>query len=111
MPPAAPRPPRTALAAPQPGRRRERRPRPAPTCAERARRWFSSLPPPGGGSGRGASMPSRPFFPGRQVVLLLLGQSVDRDPHRLELEPRHLLVDVVGHVVDPLLELAGVGGH
>src|SRR5229473_4149117 len=91
-----------------------RAPPPPSTHVRRAGpKMVSSLPPPGGGSGRGAwtPSPSRALFPGREVALLLLGQGVDRDPHRLELEPRHLFIDVVGHVIHPILELARVGGH
>src|SRR5579859_4360451 len=51
------------------------------------------------------------LFPRREVALLLLGQGVDRDPHRAQLQPRHLGVDVVRYVVYAPLELAGVPGH
>src|SRR5713226_4468262 len=69
------------------------------------------LSPPGRGSGRRAwlPLPSRPLFPGRKVALLLRGQGVDRDPHRVQLELRDLLVDLVGHVIHPLLERGCVG--
>src|SRR6185437_1845063 len=51
------------------------------------------------------------FFPGRKVALLLFGQRVDSDPHRLELEAGDLAVDLVRHVVDAPLQLVVVGGH
>src|SRR4029077_3498176 len=51
------------------------------------------------------------LFPGCEVALLLLGQGVDRDPHRAQLQPGHLGVDVVWHVVHAPLELARIPRH
>src|SRR3981081_1776492 len=50
----------------------------------------------------------RPFLPRRQVMLLFVGQGVDLDAHGVQLEPRHLPIDFVRHVVDLALELFGV---
>src|ERR1700730_13882600 len=64
-----------------------RAPPPPSTHVRRAGpQMASSLPPSGGGLGRGARVTraSRPFFPGREVVLLLVGERVDRDAHRLQ---------------------------
>src|SRR4029077_8835163 len=75
-----------------------RAPPPPSTHVRRAGpNMVSSLPPPGGGLGRGAWMPLplRPLFPGVQIPLLLRGQGVDRDPHRVQLELRDLFVDLV----------------
>src|SRR6266704_879720 len=50
------------------------------------------------------------LFPRGEVPLLLLGQRVYGDAHRAKLEPRNLGVDLVRHIVDALLERAGVLG-
>ena len=42
---------------------------------------------------------SRPLFPAAQVVLLLGGQLVDLDAHRLQLVPGDVLLDLDRHVV------------
>src|SRR5581483_6847545 len=39
------------------------------------------------------------LFPGSQVLLLLVGQVVDTDAHRFELQPGDLTVDLLGHDV------------
>src|SRR5438105_4769782 len=52
-----------------------------------------------------------PLLPRREVLLLLLGQGVDGDPHRAQLELRNLGVDVVRHVIHATLQLASVTGH
>src|SRR5262249_41905287 len=44
------------------------------------------------------------FVPARKVLGLLLGQLVDVDPHRRELEPGDLAVDLVRHRIDLPLE-------
>src|SRR5713101_7374210 len=51
------------------------------------------------------------LLPGGKVLLLLVGQDVYSNSHRAELQPRNLRVDLVRHVVDPGLELAGVLGY
>lgn len=43
-------------------------------------------------------------FPRREILLLLPCQLVDGDPPGLELEHRHLAVDLPGHAVDALFE-------
>src|SRR6266536_2997404 len=50
----------------------------------------------------------RAFVPRSEVPRLLFGQLVDVDAHRGELQPGDLAIDLVGHDVDLLLELAGV---
>src|SRR5205823_6979981 len=59
----------------------------------------------------GMPLPLRPFFPGREVLFLLLGQLVDPHAHRLQLEARDLAVDLVGHRVDLVLQLLAVLDH
>src|SRR3954453_4111828 len=51
---------------------------------------------------------SRALVPRGQVLRLLLGQLVDVDTHRGELETGDLVVDRLGHRVDLALELRGV---
>src|ERR671919_522331 len=46
---------------------------------------------------RPGSLRLRPFLPRGEVALLLLGQLVDLQPHRRELEARDLAVDLLGH--------------
>ena len=48
------------------------------------------------------------LVPRGEVLRLLLGELVDLDAHRLELQPRDLLVDLLRHDVDLPLEVAGV---
>src|SRR5262249_31715516 len=47
---------------------------------------------------------SRAFVPRREVLRLLVGEPVDLDAHRLELEPRDLLVDLLRHRIHLLLQ-------
>ena len=56
--------------------------------------------------GRGGTMgsPLGSLVPARQVVRLLVGELIDLDAHRLELEPRDLAVDLLRHTVDLALE-------
>src|SRR4051812_5194862 len=49
-----------------------------------------------------------PLVPRGQVLRLLLGQLVDLDAHRLELQARDLLVDLLGHDVHLPLEAARI---
>src|SRR5439155_6996993 len=51
------------------------------------------------------------FVPGGEVARLLLGQLVDVDPHRRELETGDLLVDLLGHRIDAPLEARRVRDH
>src|SRR6266550_1425164 len=53
---------------------------------------------------------SSPLFPRREISPLLVRERVDRDAHRVQLEPRHLGVDVLRHVVNLLLEAGRVLG-
>src|SRR5271170_6243032 len=46
----------------------------------------------------------RPFTPARQILLLLRRKLVDLDPHRLELQLGHALVQIIRHAVDLLLQ-------
>src|SRR6186713_2567273 len=48
------------------------------------------------------------LVPRSQVLRLLLGERVDLDPFRLELEAGDLAIDVLGDVVDLRLELVRV---
>src|SRR4051812_1003274 len=57
---------------------------------------------PRAGGGSGAHLPAI------EILALLLGQRVERDAHGLELERGDPLVDLLGHVVDALLELAAL---
>src|SRR6476620_3799909 len=53
---------------------------------------------------------SGPMLPGGHVLGLFCGHRFEHDAERGELEPRHLGVDRLGHVVDPGLELGVVEG-
>src|SRR5436853_1376952 len=53
---------------------------------------------------------SSPLLPRREISPLLVRERVDRDAHRVQLEPRHLGVDVLRHVVNLLLEAGRVPG-
>src|SRR5712692_5012157 len=50
------------------------------------------------------------FLPGGKVTPLLVGEGVDSDAHGVQLEPGHLGVDLLGHVVDLFLEARCVLG-
>src|SRR3954469_24560095 len=60
---------------------------------------------PGPSSLRAGDVGSGPLVPGREVLRLLVGERVDLDAHRRELEAGDLLVDVRRHRVDLPLEL------
>src|SRR4051812_23984186 len=51
------------------------------------------------------------LIPAREVLRLLGRELVDRDPHRLELQLRDLIVDLLRHHVDLALELGRMLGE
>src|SRR5258708_14186036 len=66
----------------------------------RARRLQGGVVPPQK-SGAWMRWPSRAFFPRIEVALLLRGQGVDRDPHRMQLELCDLFVYLRGYSLHP----------
>src|SRR5205809_1395069 len=112
LPPRAPRCwPQTAPAAPRPGRRPAPPLRPAPTCAERAQTLLvKSLPACRGGGAKRRRGCSWYHYPRGEIAALLVGQLFDPDPHRVQLEPRDLGINIVRHVVNLSLQLARVLG-
>src|SRR5437660_214067 len=69
-----------------------------------------SLPACRGGGAERRRGESSPLLPRREISPLLVRERVDRDAHRVQLEPRHLGVDVLRHVVNLLLEAGRVPG-
>src|SRR5438270_12481261 len=53
----------------------------------------------------------RPFLPGVDVLLLLRGEGVDGNPHRLQLQPGDVGVDLMRDVVHAVLERAARAGQ
>src|SRR5690348_16964300 len=86
---------------------------PASTRACRPPTWAAPRAPPPPSTQVRRAEPNiclrlRAFLPRGKVTPLLIGQRVDDDPHRPELQPRDLGVDLHRHVVHLLAELAGV---
>src|SRR5438128_8506635 len=79
---------------------------PASKSASRVPTWAAPRAPPPPrtqvrrviaiGGGRGRAPPLRTFLPRFQVLLLLRGERVDVDPHRVEVQSRDLGIDVAG---------------
>src|SRR5947209_17084682 len=86
---------------------------PASKSACRTPTWAAPLAPPPPSTHVRRADPNiaptlRPFLPRREVAPLLLGEDVDDDAHRVQLQPGDLRVDLVRDVVHPVLQLCRV---